>query len=57
MQEKVYPYYNAALPYFEKVRTMAPDRPELWAQGLYNTYYSLMMDDKVKEILPYLPNL
>ena len=56
MQEKVYPYYNAALPYFEKVREMAPDRPELWAQGLYNTYYSLMMDDKVKEILPFLPN-
>ncbi|MBR1594837.1 MAG: hypothetical protein IJ659_08735 [Alloprevotella sp.] len=55
MQEKVYPWYNKALPYFEKVRGMAPERPELWAQGLYSCYYSLLMDEKASEIKAAYP--
>lgn len=55
MQEKVYPWYNKALPYFEKVRNMVPDRPSLWAQGLYSCYYSLLMDEKAQEIKAAYP--
>ena len=57
MQEKVYPWYNKALPYFEKSRELAPDRPELWAQGLYNCYYSLIMDEKAQEIKAAYPQI
>ena len=57
MQEKVYPWYNKALPFFEKSRELAPDRPELWAQGLYNCYYSLIMDEKAQEIKAAYPQI
>lgn len=43
-------YFNQALPYFEKLRTIAPDRKDLWLGGLTNCYYNLNMSDKMKEI-------
>lgn len=43
-------YYKEALPYFEKLRELAPDKKELWLSGLSNCYYNLNMQDKLKEI-------
>ena len=43
-------YYKMALPYYEKLRELAPDKKELWLSGLSNCYYNLNMQDKLKEI-------
>lgn len=42
--------FREALPHFEKLRELAPDRKELWLNGLTNCYYNLNMEDKMKEI-------
>ena len=54
MQEQVYPYYNKAIPYFEKARALSPDEPQYWAEGLHRCYYNLKMFEKDNEIKPYL---
>lgn len=43
-------YFQEALPYFEKLREVAPDKKELWLNGLSQCYYNLNMEDKMKEI-------
>lgn len=43
-------FFKDALPYFEKVRELAPDRKDLWLNGLTNCYYNLNMSAKLKEI-------
>lgn len=34
-------YYQKALPYMEKVRSLAPDRPQIWAPALQQIYFNL----------------
>lgn len=48
-------YYRQALPLYEKLREIVPDKPTVWVFGLYNCYYNLNMEDKVKEIEKLLP--
>ena len=43
-------FYNQALPLYEKLRSIAPDRKEYWFNGLMNCYYNLRMEDKVAEL-------
>ncbi len=43
-------YYEEAKPYYEKTREIAPDRKDLWAQGLYRVYYNLNMGKEFEEI-------
>lgn len=49
-REKVLNYYKQALPYFEKVRELAPDKPQLWANNLKTVYYNLENKEKEKEM-------
>lgn len=48
--ETAHSYYKQALPLFEKVQALVPDRPNLWANQLRNIYYNLEMNDKAKEM-------
>ena len=43
-------FYNQALPLYERLRTVAPDKKEYWFNGLMNCYYNLRMNDKVDEL-------
>ncbi len=43
-------YFKEALPYFEKLREVAPDKKELWLNGISQCYYNLNMEAKLKEI-------
>lgn len=43
-------YYTSAMPHFEKLRQLVPDRKELWLNSLTNCYYNLNMLDKMKEL-------
>lgn len=43
-------YFKEALPYFEKLREIEPDRQELWLNGLSQCYYNLNMEDKLEEL-------
>lgn len=43
-------FFKEALPYYEKLRELAPDRKDLWLNGLTNCYYNLNMSAKLKEI-------
>ncbi len=43
-------YFKEALPYFEKLRELAPDRKDLWLNGLSQCYYNLNMEAQLKEI-------
>lgn len=52
---QINPYYKNALPYLEKARQLAPDKPELWAQGLYLCYTNLKQTAKANEIKPLVP--
>lgn len=56
MREKVYPHYNAAKDIYEKLRELAPDQPDLWAEGLYAVYSRLLMQEQAAEIKQFLPN-
>ena len=49
-------YFKEALPLYEKLRQLQPNKPELWVTGLSNCYYNLNMADKFKEIEKLLPN-
>lgn len=48
-------YFSEALPYYEKLREIAPDKQNLWLNGLYQCYYGLNMDDKLNEIESLIP--
>lgn len=52
--EKIKVYYEKALPYFEKVRELAPDQPRLWASALQQIYTNLQQPDKAKEMDAYI---
>lgn len=54
MQEKVYPTYNKAKDIYEKLRSMTPDQPDLWAEGLYAVYTRLLMQEQADEMKQYL---
>lgn len=56
-QEKIYPYYRNAQPYFEKARELAPDKPDVWAKGLHVVYSELLMFDKAKELKEQYPDI
>lgn len=43
-------FYNEALPLYEKLRTIAPDRTDYWLNGLMNCYYGLNMSKELKEL-------
>lgn len=53
-EEKIDPYYKNALPYFERLKELRPNNPDIWAEGLYNVYYNLQMFEKAKELKPLL---
>lgn len=48
-------FFSEALPYYEKLREIAPDKTNLWLNGLYQCYYGLNMEDKLNEIESLLP--
>ncbi len=48
-------YFREALPLYEKLRQLQPNKPELWATGLSNCYYNLNMADKLAEIEKLVP--
>ena len=48
-------YFQEALPLYEKLRQLQPNKPELWVTGLSNCYYNLNMTDKFEEIEKLLP--
>ena len=43
-------YFKEALPYFEKLREIAPDSQNLWLNGLSQCYYNLNMISKFNEL-------
>ncbi|MBR5456622.1 MAG: hypothetical protein IKU76_06740 [Bacteroidaceae bacterium] len=48
-------FYNQALPLYEKLRSIVPDKKEYWFNGLMNCYYNLNMEDKVAELEKLMP--
>lgn len=48
-------YYRDALPLYERLRQIAPDKHNLWINGLSQCYYRLNMDDKLAEIEKLMP--
>lgn len=48
-------FFKQALPLYEKLRSIAPDKTNLWLNGLFQCYYNLNMEDKVKEMEKLLP--
>jgi hypothetical protein len=48
-------FYNEALPLYEHLRNVAPDRKDYWFNGLMNCYYNLNMMDKVEELEKLMP--
>lgn len=48
-------YYRDALPLYEKLRQLAPDKQNLWLNGLSQCYYRLNMDDKLAELEKLMP--
>ncbi|MBR5813896.1 MAG: hypothetical protein IKY37_05540 [Bacteroidaceae bacterium] len=49
-------YFQEALPLYEKLRKLQPNKTELWITGLSNCYYNLNMDKELKEIESLIPN-
>lgn len=49
-------YYREALPLYERLREIAPQKQNTWITGLYQCYYSLNMEDKLAEIEKLMPN-
>ena len=49
-QAKIKEFYEQAKPYYEKARELAPDKKDLWVNGLYTIYYKLNMGEQFKEI-------
>lgn len=56
-QEVLDGYFKKALPLYEKLRELQPDKPERWGMGLSNCYYNLKMDAKLKEVEQVLEKL
>ena len=56
-QEVLDGYFKKALPLYEKLRQLQPDKPERWGMGLSNCYYNLKMDAKLKEVEAILEKL
>ena len=48
-------YFKEALPLYEKLRQIAPERSNLWLNGLYQCYYNLNMEAELNEIEKLLP--
>ncbi|MBR6648150.1 MAG: hypothetical protein IKL29_02080 [Bacteroidaceae bacterium] len=48
-------YFKEALPLYEKLRQIAPDKTNLWLNGLYQCYYNLNMETELNEIEKLLP--
>lgn len=55
-QEKIKTFYESARPYYEKARELAPDKTELWVNGLYTIYYKLNMGEQFKEVEKLMQN-
>lgn len=49
-QETLRGFFEKARVVYEKLREVAPDKKDLWLQGLYSVYYNLNMGDEFKEI-------
>ena len=49
-QAKIKKFYEDAKPYYEKARELAPEKQELWLNGLYTVYYKLNMGEQFKEV-------
>jgi len=54
--EVVKNFYREARPYYEKVRELAPDKQQMWLNGLYSIYYMLNMGPELKEIEALMNN-
>lgn len=50
-QQKLKAFYEQALPFYEKAKTLAPDNVNLWKQGLSSCYYNLQMTDKYNALM------
>ena len=48
-------YFKEALPLYEKLRQIAPERTNIWLNGLYQCYYNLNMEAELNEIEKLLP--
>ncbi len=48
--ENVKGYYRDAKPHYETVRQLAPEKKEMWLNGLYSIYYMLNMGPQLEEI-------
>ena len=55
--EKAHQYYGQAQPLFEKVRQLAPEKPELWAENLRMVYFNLDKQDLAKEMEQVVLNM
>lgn len=49
-KEIVNGFFREALPHFEKLRELAPDRKDKWLNDLTQCYYNLNMLDKMEEL-------
>lgn len=54
-KEIVQGFFREALPYYEQLRVVAPDKTNLWLNGLYQCYYGLEMEEKLAEVEKLLP--
>lgn len=54
-KEIIQGYLREALPIYEQLREIAPDKQNLWLNGLCQCYYGLNMDDKLSEVEKLLP--
>ncbi len=54
IQAQIDEYYKQALPYYTKLREIAPDAKDKWGIALYNIYYKLKMTNEFNEIEKYL---
>lgn len=44
-------YFRSALPHLEKLRSMVPEKTDLWLINLTNCYYNLNMDKQADELM------
>lgn len=49
-QKQVKAFYNEALGYYVKARSLKPDQKDLWAPALYRIYYKLNMSKEFEEM-------
>lgn len=48
--KEVKSYYEKAMPYMEKVRSLVPDKPKVWVYSLQMIYDNLLMKEKKAEM-------